>query len=210
MSNINNLEKRMNYKEIELKWQTKWINEKTYKSIPDERKKFSMVMPPPNVTGVLHMGHALNNCFQDVIARLKRSQGYNVCWVPGTDHAGIATQVKVQKELESKGIYVSDLTKDEFLSHIYKWKESSGKSIINQLKKLGSSCDWDRECFTMDKKFSFYVKDIFIKLYNDKLIYQSDYMINWDPILQTAISDDEVEVKPVKSKLYYIKYYSTK
>ena len=202
------LDKRINYKEIESKWQSKWIQEQTYKSKPDDRKSFSMVIPPPNVTGVLHMGHALNNTFQDVIARLKRSQGYNVCWVPGTDHAGIATQVKVQKELESKGIKVSDLTRNEFLSHINKWKETSGSTIINQLKRLGCSCDWERECFTMDEKFSSHVKDIFIKLYNDKLIYQSEYLINWDPILQTAISDDEVDTKPIKSKLYYIKYYS--
>ena len=135
-------------------------------------------MPPPNVTGVLHMGHALNNTFQDVIARLKRIQGYNVCWVPGTDHAGIATQVKVQKELESIGIKVFELSRIDFLAHIHKWKESSGSTIITQLKRLGCSCDWDRACFTMDEKFSSHVKDIFIKLYNDKLIYQSDYLIN--------------------------------
>lgn len=128
------LDKRINYKDIESKWQTKWIEEQTYKSNPDDRKKFSIVIPPPNVTGVLHMGHALNNTFQDVIARSKRSQGYNVCWVPGTDHAGIATQVKVQKELESRGIKVSDLTRNEFLSHIHKWKEESGSTIISQLK----------------------------------------------------------------------------
>lgn len=203
------LDKRINYKEIESKWQSKWQEENTYKSIPDDRKKFSMVIPPPNVTGILHMGHALNNTFQDVLARLKRSQGYNVCWVPGTDHAGIATQVKVQKELEAKGIKISDLDKSEFLSEIYKWKEKSGSTIINQLKKLGCSCDWNRECFTMNEKFSSHVKEIFIKLYNDKLIYQSDYLINWDPILQTAIADDEVDSKSVKSKLYWIKYYST-
>jgi len=138
------LDTRIPHKEIETKWQAKWTNESTYKSVPDSRPKFSMCIPPPNVTGVLHMGHALNNTFQDTIARAKRAQGYNVCWVPGTDHAGIATQVKVQKELQAKGIKSSDLTREEFLSHIYAWKESSGSTIISQLKRLGCSCDWDR------------------------------------------------------------------
>ncbi len=202
------LDTRIPHKEIETKWQSKWTSEKTYKSVPDSRPKFSMCIPPPNVTGVLHMGHALNNTFQDTIARAKRAQGYNVCWVPGTDHAGIATQVKVQKELESKGIKVSDLSREEFLSHIYNWKETSGSTIISQLKRLGCSCDWDRECFTMDPAFSAHVKDIFIKLYEDKLIYQSNYMVNWDPQLQSAIADDEVDSKPVKAKLYWIKYYN--
>ena len=201
------LDSRINHKELETKWQGIWEKTQCFHSVPDDRKKFSMVIPPPNVTGVLHMGHALNNTFQDVIARAKRAQGYNVCWVPGTDHAGIATQVKVQKELESKGIKVSELTKEQFIEHIYEWKKQSGSTIINQLKKLGCSCDWTRECFTMDDKFSLKVKEIFIKLYEDKLVYQSDYLINWDPILQTAIADDEVESKPVKSKLYYIKYF---
>jgi len=209
METIKILDKRINHKEIELKWQNKWQNENTYKSIIDSRPKFSLVIPPPNVTGVLHMGHALNNTFQDVIARAKRAQGFNVCWVPGTDHAGIATQVKVQKELEIKGINVKELSREEFLKYIYEWKNTSGSTIITQLKKLGCSCDWSRECFTMDDKFSSHVKDIFIKLYNDKLIYQSEYLINWDPVLQTAIADDEVETKPVKSKLYYIKYLNS-
>ena len=209
MQIIKILDKRINHKEIELKWQTKWEIEKTYNSIVDSRPKFSLVIPPPNVTGVLHMGHALNNTFQDVIARHKRLQGYNVCWVPGTDHAGIATQIKVQKELEAKGINVKELSRDVFLEYINEWKNTSGTTIINQLKKLGCSCDWSRECFTMDDKFSSNVKDIFIKLYNDKLIYQSEYLINWDPILQTAIADDEVETKTIKSKLYYIKYFNS-
>lgn len=209
LNNIKILNKRINHKEIELKWQSKWENENIYKSTIDSRPKFSLVIPPPNVTGVLHMGHALNNTFQDVIARLKRTQGYNVCWVPGTDHAGIATQVKVQKELETKGINVKELSREEFLKYIYDLKNTSGTTIIHQLKKLGCSCDWTRECFTMDEKFSSYVKDIFIKLYNDKLIYQSEYLINWDPKLQTAIADDEVEIKPIKSKLYYIKYFNS-
>jgi valyl-tRNA synthetase len=203
------LESRINHAGLEKKWQEKWFNEKTFKSVPDTRTKFSMVIPPPNVTGVLHMGHALNNTFQDVIARSKRSQGYNVCWIPGTDHAGIATQVKVQKELELKGIKSNELTREEFLSHIYAWKEASGSTIITQLKRLGCSCDWDRECFTMNQDFSNHVKDIFIKLYEDKLIYRANYMINWDPVLQTAIADDEVETKACKSKLYWIKYFNT-
>lgn len=202
------LDTRIDHKQIETKWQTKWAEEKTYKSVPDSRPKFAMCIPPPNVTGVLHMGHALNNTFQDTMARAKRAQGYNVCWVPGTDHAGIATQVKVQKELEAKGIKISNLSREEFLSEIYAWKESSGSTIISQLKRLGCSCDWDRECFTMDPAFSAHVKDIFIKLYEDKLIYQSNYMVNWDPELQSAIADDEVDTKPVKSKLYWIKYYN--
>lgn len=203
------MDTRINYKELEAKWQNKWQNEQTYSSYPNDKPKFSLVIPPPNVTGVLHMGHALNNTFQDTIARAKRNQGYNVCWVPGTDHAGIATQVKVQKELEAKGIKVSDITREEFLQHIHKWKETSGSTIISQLKKLGCSCDWNRECFTMNDNFSSHVKDIFIKMYEDKLIYQSEYLINWDPLLQTAIADDEVETKVTKSKLYYIKYYNS-
>ncbi len=203
------LDTRINHKAIETKWQSKWFNESTFKSTPDNRPKFSMVIPPPNVTGVLHMGHALNNTFQDTMARSKRAQGYNVCWVPGTDHAGIATQVKVQKELEAKGIKASDLTREEFLAHIHNWKESSGSTIISQLKRLGCSCDWDRECFTMNPDFSDHVKDIFIKLYEEGLIYQSNYMVNWDPQLQSAIADDEVETKPCKSKLYWIKYFNS-
>ncbi len=202
------LDTRPNHKAIEAKWQAKWVNESTYKSVPDSRPKFSMCIPPPNVTGVLHMGHALNNTFQDTLARAKRAQGFNVCWVPGTDHAGIATQVKVQKELEAKGIKPSDLTREEFLAHIHNWKESSGSTIISQLKRLGCSCDWDRECFTMGPEFSDYVKDIFIKLYEEKLIYQGNYMVNWDPQLQSAIADDEVDTKPCKSKLYWIKYFN--
>ncbi len=202
------VESRINHNELEIKWQNIWLEEKTYKSTIDNRPKFTMVMPPPNITGILHMGHALNNTYQDTIARAKRNQGYNVCWVPGTDHAGIATQVKVQKELSSKGIDVSKLTKEELIEHIQTWKKSSGSTIINQLKRLGCSCDWERECFTMNEKFSSHVKDIFVKLYNDKLIYQGEYMINWDPVLQTAIADDEVEIKPIKSKLYYIRYYN--
>lgn len=202
------METRPDHKYIQEKWQKKWIDEKTFKSVPNLRPKFSMVLPPPNVTGVIHMGHCLNNTFQDVYARYKRQQGYNVCWVPGTDHAGIATQVKVQKELEKKNIKVSELSKEDFLKYIWEWKNESGSTIINQLKKLGCSCDWDRECFTLDDTFSEHVKDIFIRLYNDKLIYQDDYLINWDPSLETAIADDEVDTKSVKSKLYYIKYYN--
>lgn len=202
------MDTRPNHKNIQEKWQNKWISEKTFKSVVDDRPKFSMTIPPANVTGTLHAGHALNATFQDTYARHKRQQGYNVCWVPGTDHAGIATQVKVQKELEKKNIKSNELSREEFLKYIWKWKNESGSTIINQLKMLGCSCDWDRECFTMDESFSEHVKDIFIKLYNDKLIYQGDYLINWDPCLETAIADDEVDTTSIKSKLYYIKYYN--
>ena len=202
------MDTRPNHTEIQQKWQKKWINEKTFKSIPDDKPKFSMVQPCANITGSLHAGHCLNNTFQDVYARYKRQQGYNVCWVPGTDHAGIATQVKVQKELEKKNIKANELSKEDFLKYIWEWKNESGSTIINQLKTLGCSCDWDRECFTLDDKFSEHVKDIFIRLYNDKLIYQGNYLINWDPLLETAIADDEVDTKSIKSKLYYIKYYN--
>jgi valyl-tRNA synthetase len=197
------MDKRIDYKKIEEKWQAKW----NYQSKINDKEKFSIVIPPPNVTGVLHMGHALNNTFQDVLCRYYRNKGYNVCWVPGTDHAGIATQSKVEKELEKEGIKKDSLSRNEFINKIYEWKDKHGGIIINQLKKLGCSCDWSREQFTMNKEFSNLVKECFVKLFNDGLIYQDNYMINWCPVLQTAIADEEVETKEIKSKLYYIKYY---
>lgn len=200
------MDKRIDYKKLEEKWQQKW----NYESFINNKNKFSIVLPPPNVTGVLHMGHALNNTFQDVLCRYYRNKGYNVCWIPGTDHAGIATQSKVEKELEKEGIKKDSLSRAEFIDKIYEWKDKHGNIIINQLKKLGCSCDWSREQFTMNNEFTKLVKECFVKLFNDGLIYQDNYIINWCPVLQTAIADEEVESKEIKSKLYYIKYYLDK
>lgn len=201
------MDKRIDHKNIQEKWQKIWVQTHAFESRPDERKKISLVLPPPNVTGKLHMGHALNSVFQDTLARYYRQKGYNVMWVVGLDSAGIATQSKIEKELLAVGINKNDLSREEFIKKIYEWKDKYGSIIINQLKSLGCSCDWSKERFTMDHNFSKLVTDIFIQLYNASLIYQDNYIINWCTSLQTAISDEEVESKPIKSKLYYLKYY---
>lgn len=191
---------------VEDKWYQYWLEKKFFSSVPDEREPFTIVIPPPNVTGVLHMGHMLNNTIQDVLARRARMQGKNTLWLPGTDHASIATEAKVVARLKEQGIEKSSLTREEFLKHAWEWKEKHGGIILEQLKKLGTSCDWDRTRFTMDDSMYESVIDVFIDLYNKGLIYRGVRMVNWDPKALTALSDEEVIYKEVKSKLYYVRY----
>ena len=188
------------------KWYAHWMEKGYFNSTPDERESYTIVIPPPNVTGVLHMGHMLNNTLQDVMIRRARMMGYNACWVPGTDHASIATEAKVVQKLASAGIEKNDLTREEFLSHAFEWKDKHGGIILEQLKKLGASCDWDRTKFTMDDDMSESVIKVFVDLYNKGLIYRGVRMVNWDPSAQTALSDEEVIHKEVNSKLYHIAY----
>lgn len=192
---------------IEDKWYSYWLSNKYFHATPDEREPYSIVIPPPNVTGVLHMGHMLNNTIQDVLTRRARMQGKNACWVPGTDHASIATEAKVVQMLRERGIKKSDLSREDFLKYAWEWKEKYGGIILEQLKKLGASCDWDRTRFTMEPSLSEAVIDVFIDLYNKGLIYRELRMVNWDPLGKTALSDEEVIFKDVNSKLYYIKYH---
>lgn len=200
------ISKTYNPKESESKWYSYWLENKFFKSVPDEREPYTIVIPPPNVTGVLHMGHMLNNTIQDVLIRRARMKGKNACWVPGTDHASIATEAKVVAMLKEKGINKKDLTRSEFLKYAYEWKEKYGGIILEQLKKLGASCDWDRTAFTMDPELSAAVIDTFIHLHKKGLIYRGIRMVNWDPKGLTAVSDEEVIRKEVNQKLYYIKY----
>lgn len=191
----------------EAKWYAYWMEHKLFSSSVDPNKEpYTIVIPPPNVTGVLHMGHMLNNTIQDVLIRRARMQGKNACWVPGTDHASIATETKVVQLLQEKGIDKKDLSREQFLSHAWEWKEKYGGIILDQLKKLGASCDWDRTAFTMDPGLSKAVISVFVDLYNKGKIYRGIRMVNWDPKGQTALSDDEVIMKEVPSKLYYINY----
>ncbi|MEO8759276.1 MAG: valine--tRNA ligase [Bacteroidia bacterium] len=198
--------KTYNPKAAEDKWYPYWMQHKFFKSEPDNREPYTIVIPPPNVTGVLHMGHMLNNTIQDVLIRRARMLGYNACWVPGTDHASIATEAKVVALLKEKGIKKTDLTREEFLKHAWDWKEKYGGIILEQLKKLGASCDWDRTRFTMEEDLSQAVIDVFIDLHNKGHIYRGVRMVNWDPQGLTAVSDEEVIHKEVNSKLYYVKY----
>lgn len=198
--------KTYNPKAAEEKWYPHWMKHKFFKSEPDNREPYTIVIPPPNVTGVLHMGHMLNNTIQDVLIRRARMLGYNACWVPGTDHASIATEAKVVALLKEKGINKTDLTRDEFLKHAWGWKEKYGGIILEQLKKLGASCDWARTRFTMEEELSEAVIDVFIDLYNKGQIYRGVRMVNWAPQGLTAVSDEEVIYKEVNSKLYYVKY----
>ena len=191
----------------EEKWYSYWLNNKLFHSEPDEREPYTIVIPPPNVTGVLHMGHMLNNTLQDVLVRRARMMGKNACWVPGTDHASIATEAKVVSKLKAEGIDKSDLSREEFLEHAWEWKEKHGGIILEQLKKLGASCDWDRTKFTMDPELSKGVINTFVHYYKKGLIYRGVRMVNWDPEGQTAVSDEEVIRKETKSKLYHIRYY---
>ncbi|NCD67940.1 valine--tRNA ligase [Mucilaginibacter agri] len=193
-------------KEAEAKWYNYWLTNGFFRSVPDEREPYTIVIPPPNVTGVLHMGHMLNNTIQDVLIRRARMQGKNACWVPGTDHASIATEAKVVALLKEQGINKKDLTRDEFLKHAWVWKEKYGGIILEQLKKLGASCDWDRTRFTMEDDLSDAVIDTFIHLYKKGWIYRGVRMVNWDPQGKTAVSDEEVIRKEVNQKLYYINY----
>ncbi|MES2808902.1 MAG: valine--tRNA ligase [Bacteroidota bacterium] len=193
-------------KEAEEKWYSYWLENNFFKSVPDDREPYTIVIPPPNVTGVLHMGHMLNNTIQDVLIRRARMKGKNACWVPGTDHASIATEAKVVAMLKERGISKKDLTRPEFLAYAWEWKEKYGGIILEQLKKLGASCDWDRTKFTMDDNLSEAVIDTFIHLYKKGLIYRGIRMVNWDPQGKTAVSDEEVIRKEVNQKLFYIKY----
>ena len=193
--------------EVEEKWYEYWMKHNLFHSEPDEREPYTIVIPPPNVTGVLHMGHMLNNTIQDILVRRARMKGKNACWVPGTDHASIATEAKVVKKLAEQGIKKSDLTREEFLKHAWEWTDEHGGIILKQLRKLGASCDWDRTSFTMDETRSASVIKVFCNLYNKGLIYRGLRMVNWDPKAQTALSNEEVIYKEEKSKLYYLKYY---
>ncbi|MBP3787703.1 MAG: valine--tRNA ligase, partial [Prevotella sp.] len=189
------------------KWYQYWLDNKLFASKPDGREPYTIVIPPPNVTGVLHMGHMLNNTIQDILVRRARMEGKNACWVPGTDHASIATEAKVVKKLAEQGIKKHDLTRDEFLKHAWDWTEEHGGIILKQLRRLGASCDWDRTAFTMDEKRSQSVIKVFVDLYNKGLIYRGLRMVNWDPKALTALSTEEVIYREEKSKLYYLKYY---
>ncbi len=201
------LEKSYNPKKVEEKWYKIWEEKGFFEPTYDERKpKFSMVIPPPNVTGVLHIGHALNNTIQDVLARYKRMDGYDVLWIPGTDHAGIATQNVVEREIAKEGLTRHDLGREKFLERVWKWKEQYGNRIIEQLKKLGASCSWSYQRFTMDEGLSRAVKEVFVRLWEEGLIYRGDYIINWCPRCQTALADLEVEFEAVPGKLWYLKY----
>ncbi|MBI1268516.1 MAG: valine--tRNA ligase [Cryomorphaceae bacterium] len=191
---------------IEDKWYSYWMKQGYFKSTPDSRTPYTVVIPPPNVTGVLHMGHMLNNTIQDVLVRKARMQGFNACWVPGTDHASIATEAKVVRKLRDEGIKKSDLSREGFMEHAWEWTHKHGGIILEQLKKLGASCDWDRTRFTMDEKYYDSVIDCFIDLYEKGRIYRGVRMINWDPQAKTALSDEEVIYKEVQSKLYHVRY----
>lgn len=192
--------------DVESKWYQYWLDNRLFCSKPDGREPYTVVIPPPNVTGVLHMGHMLNNTIQDILVRRARMEGKNACWVPGTDHASIATEAKVVNKLAQQGIKKTDLTREEFLKHAWDWTEEHGGIILKQLRKLGASCDWDRTAFTMDEIRSKSVIKVFCDLYNKGLIYRGARMVNWDPKAQTALSDEEVVYKEEQSKLYYLKY----
>lgn len=194
------------YQTAEEKWYQYWLDQKLFESKPDERTPYTIVIPPPNVTGVLHMGHMLNNTLQDVLIRRARMKGFNACWVPGTDHASIATEAKVVAKLKEEGIAKADLSREEFLKHAWAWTEKHGGIILHQLKKLGASCDWSREAFTMDEARSESVIKVFVDLYNKGKIYRGYRMVNWDPEAKTTVSDEEVIHKDVQAKLYYLKY----
>ena len=189
------------------KWYRYWIEHKFFHSEPDEREPYTIVIPPPNVTGVLHMGHMMNNTLQDVLVRRARMKGKNALWVPGTDHASIATEAKVVGRLAEKGIRKQDLTREQFLQHAWDWTNEHGGIILKQLRRLGASCDWDRTAFTMDGPRSESVLKVFCDLYDKGLIYRGLRMVNWDPKARTALSNIEVIYREEKSKLYYLKYY---
>lgn len=200
------LASKYNPANVEEKWYSYWMNHHLFSSKPDSREPFTVVIPPPNVTGVLHMGHMLNNTIQDILVRRARMLGKNACWVPGTDHASIATEAKVVNRLAQQGIKKTDLSRDEFLKHAWDWTEEHGGIILKQLRKLGASCDWDRTAFTMDDIRSKSVIKVFVDLYKKGLVYRGVRMVNWDPSALTALSDEEVIHKEEKSKLYYLKY----
>ncbi|MCD0480803.1 valine--tRNA ligase [Chryseobacterium sp. LC2016-29] len=200
------ISEKYNPQQTEQKWYNYWLENKYFHSEPNEKPPYTIVIPPPNVTGILHMGHMLNNTIQDVLVRRARMQGFNACWVPGTDHASIATEAKVVAKLKSEGINKSDITREEFLKHAWEWTDKYGGTILEQLKKLGCSCDWDRTRFTMEESLSQQVIKSFVDLYNKGLIYRGYRMVNWDPEAKTNISDEEVIFKEQNGKLYFLKY----
>ena len=207
MSEKYDLPKGYEFKEVEGRWYRRWLEHKTFAATMEEgRESFSIVIPPPNVTGVLHIGHALNNTLQDILVRYHRMKGDNTLWVPGTDHAGIATQNVVERQLATENLSRHDLGREKFIERVWQWREDKGGTIINQLKRMGASCDWDRERFTMDEGLSRAVREVFVRLYNDGLIYKGDYIVNWCPRCHTALADDEVEHDPTDGKLYHIRY----
>lgn len=201
------LEAKYNPNSVESKWYQYWLKHRLFHSEPDQRKAYTVVIPPPNVTGVLHMGHMLNNTIQDILVRRARMQGFNACWVPGTDHASIATEAKVVARLAQEGIKKSDLSREEFLRHAWDWTHEYGGIILEQLKRLGASCDWERTAFTMDEERSQSVLDVFVDLYRKGLIYRGVRVVNWDPVAKTALSDEEVIYKEQQAKLYHLRYY---
>ena len=201
------LDVKYNPSAVEDKWYSYWLDNKFFHSEPDGRKPYTVVIPPPNVTGILHMGHMLNQTLNDVLVRKARMDGFNACWVPGTDHASIATENKVVKMLEEKGIKKADLTREQFLAYAWEWKEKYGGIILQQLRKLGASCDWDRTRFTMEPALSEAVINTFVYFYKKGLIYKGVRMVNWDPDRCTAVSDEEVIHKDTKSHFYHLRYY---
>lgn len=207
---MNELASKYNPQEVEQKWYDFWMEHRLFHSEPDDREPYCIVIPPPNVTGVLHMGHMLNNTIQDILVRRARMQGKNALWVPGTDHAAIATETKVIARLAEQGIKKTDLSREQFLEHAWDWTRNHGGIILSQLRKLGASCDWDRTAFTLDELRSKSVIKVFCDLYDKGLIYRGLRMVNWDPQNRTAISDDEVYYQQEHSKLYYLRYYRSR
>ena len=192
--------------QVEEKWYQHWESSGYFHAEPDDREPYTIVIPPPNVTGVLHMGHMLNNTIQDVLIRRARLMGYNACWVPGTDHASIATEAKVVAKLKAEGIQKADLSRDEFLAHAWEWTEKHGGIILQQLRKLGASCDWDRTAFTMDPERYESVIRVFVDLFEKGKVYRGYRMVNWDPEAKTTVSDEEVIYKELQGKLYFLQY----
>src|SRR3954468_3113333 len=191
---------------IEEKWYKHWMEKRYFNSTPDDRPSFTVVIPPPNVTGVLHMGHTLNETVQDILVRNARMSGFNACWVPGSDHASIATEARVVAMLKQKGIDKNELSREEFLKYAFEWKETYGNIIYGQIARLGCSVDWDRTTFTMDDHYYKAVIRVFNDMYKKGIIYRGARMINWDPSAKTALSDEEVEYRDVEGTLYYIRY----
>ncbi|MCL5277982.1 MAG: valine--tRNA ligase, partial [Deltaproteobacteria bacterium] len=200
------IDKAYSYRDIERKWYAYWKENGLFHSEPDRRTPYSIVIPPPNITGALHMGHALNNTLQDILVRYKKMQGFNVVWIPGTDHAGIAAQNVVERQLAQEGLSRFKLGREKFVERVWEWKKKSGDAIVHQLMRLGVACDWTRQRFTMDEGLSAAVKEVFVRLYNEGLIYRGEYMINWCPRCLTALSDLEVEHRDEDGKLYFILY----
>ncbi|MCJ7507287.1 MAG: class I tRNA ligase family protein, partial [candidate division Zixibacteria bacterium] len=201
------LPKHYNPKAVEEIWYGSWLQSGIFHAKLDSGKNpFSMVIPPPNVTDILHLGHALNNTLQDILIRWKRMQGYEALWLPGIDHAGIATQVVIEKNLAKEGKTRQSVGREKFVKMAWEWQEKNGQTILNQLKKIGCSCDWERSRFTLDEGFSQAVAEVFVRLYNKGLIYRGNYIINWCPRCGTSISDDETEHQELEGKLWYIKY----